>query len=124
MSYNNGNGVFYMVRIEMFRGSREVARVLHWRLWQEDFSAVSWSIYSVKAVARKRVIKIQQAPKVLEGAIVNCKVSKSAIALKLLVVLSVVHKWPINLFINPCSIYSHTNTRDNTICLRVLSSGT
>jgi hypothetical protein len=29
MSYNNGNGVFYMVRIEMFRGSREVARVLH-----------------------------------------------------------------------------------------------
>jgi hypothetical protein len=51
-------------------------------------------------------------------AVVICKVCRSAIALKLLVVPSCVYKWPINLCTNSNPVYGHTHTCGSIFTMR------
>jgi hypothetical protein len=61
----------------------------------------------LEAVASERLVKTWQAGKGLAGAVVICKVWRSAVALKQLVVSRRVYRWSINSFTNPNPVYSH-----------------
>jgi hypothetical protein len=62
----------------------------------------------LKAVARERLVKTQQAGKDLAGAVVICEVWRLTVALLLLVIPSRVYKWSINAFTNPNPVDIHT----------------
>jgi hypothetical protein len=63
----------------------------------------------LEAVARERLVKTQ-AGKGLAGAVVICKVWRSAIALEVIVVPSGMYKWSINPFTNPYPFFSPIHT--------------
>jgi hypothetical protein len=63
----------------------------------------NWQIFTVKVVARERLVRAQQTGKGLADAVI-CEVWRLAIALWLLVVPSCVYKWSINPFTNPYTV--------------------
>jgi hypothetical protein len=74
LDYNNGNCVFLRgpCRDVISKWQSQLI-VLYGGLWREDLSSWSWRITTVKAVARERLMKTQQAGKRLAGAVVICE---------------------------------------------------